>query len=441
MQTRKLLIFSGLLTGALGTLGACVGPKDSGITLISGSEGETGSGGAGTAGESAQGSAGSTPGSAGSTPGGSAGSTPGSAGSTPGSAGSAGGSTGTGGTTPGSAGTTTTGGGGATGTGGATMPTGMSAGCGKVPPASLTKEGAWSIIADGCKADGYTGMLSNPDPAPISIVGPDGMTYSRGFYMWVPTSYDSSKPTRVIYEAAGCTNNDSADTADCGGSSGFPYQNVDTTGNNDEQTIQVGLQYDPVRHGCYDDHDAMSNDFAFFPYLHKWVEDNFCVDLSHQFFSGYSSGSWLTNQMTCQFPDVLRGIVEATGGEPPQQPTCVTSGHPVAALFLHDINDTINTYAGILPACSRTLKMNGCTNTDCSKPTDTTVTSAYTPPMFTGGDGAPSSLNCRQFDGCPSTAPVVFCSTQIPGDNLADHYVTTGGNWIPKLFWNFFNKF
>jgi hypothetical protein len=440
MQTRQLLILSGLLTGAFGVLGACGGNKGTGIITIPGSAGESGSAGQ-------TGSAGTTTGSAGDTTG-SAGTTTGSAGDTTGSAGSvtgAAGVTGSAGTTTGSAGTTTGSAGagtaGSTGTAGTTTAT-MSAGCGMALPAGVTKKGDWVSIADGCKADGYTGGgLPNPDPAPISIKGPDGMTYDRGFYVLVPASYDNTKPTRVIYEGAGCTDNSSADTADCGGKSGFPYQNVDSVGNNGEQTIQVGLQYDPARHGCYDDQVSTSNDFAFFPYLHKWVEDNFCVDLKRQFFSGYSSGSWLANQMTCAFPDVLRGVVEATGGEPPAQPTCVTSGHPVASLFLHDTGDTINAFSGILPACTRILNLNGCATTSCSNPADTTVTTVYTPPTFVGGDSAPSSLKCRQFNGCPAAYPVVFCETTIPGDNLADHYVTTGGNWIPKLFWDFLSKF
>ncbi|HTA20933.1 MAG TPA: hypothetical protein VK989_16680, partial [Polyangia bacterium] len=263
----------------------------------------------------------------------------------------------------------------------------MSGGCGMQPPALLTGKGKWVIIADGAKADGYKGTLPNPDPAPVVVGG-----VSRGFYMWVPTGYDPSKPTRVIYEGAGCTSDGTDNTADAGGSSGFPYQNVDTTNNNGEQTIQVGIQYDPARGGCYDDQVATSNDFMFFPYLHKWVEDNFCVDLKRQFFSGYSSGSWLANQMTCAFPDVLRGVAEATGGEPPAQPTCVTSGHPVASMFLHDTGDTINSFMGILPACTRILNLNGCSTTSCANPADTTVTTAYTPPTFVQSDSAPGSL-------------------------------------------------
>jgi hypothetical protein len=317
---------------------------------------------------------------------------------------------------------------------------GMSSGCGKAAPALLTKKGAWVAIADGAMADGYTHALPNPDPAPVMIKGPDGTTVSRGFYMWVPANYDPSKPARIIYEGAGCTSDSKVDSAgaDIGASSGWPYQTYD--GANNEVTIQVGLQYDPARGGCYDDQNPMSNDFAFFPYLHQWVEQNFCVDLARQFFSGYSSGSWLANQMTCEFPDVLRGVVEATGGEPPQ-PTCMTN-KPVAALFLHDVNDTINSFAGILPACTRVLGNNGCSTTSCSNPADTTVTTVYNAPTFAGSDGAPSSLKCRQFNGCPQNYPVVFCETTIPGDDLAHHFIPDIGKpWIPKLFFDFISKF
>jgi hypothetical protein len=356
-----------------------------------------------------------------------------------------GGTAGAGGAT-GSGGVTMAGASGSLGTGGAAgaaggEPTSQSSGCGKAPPAALTSTGKWVVIADGAKADGYTGGLPSPDPAPISVTGPDGKTYDRGFYVFVPTTYDQTKPTRVIYEGAGCTDTGMDDGEDAGGASGYPYQNVDATNAGGEVTIQVGIQYDPTRGGCYDDQNPMSNDFAFFPILHHWVEQSFCVDLKRQFFSGYNSGARLANQMTCAFPDVLRGVAETSGGEPSAQPTCVTSGHPVASIFLHNINDTVAPFAGSLPACSRILGLNGCSMTSCT-PSDTSVTTPYTPPTFSAEDGAPTSLSCRQFNGCPTDAPVVFCTISSSATAIRDDAPGgyPPGGWLPKLFWDFFSK-
>ena len=113
--------------------------------------------------------------------------------------------------------------------------------------------------------------------------------------------------------------------------------------------------YDPARTDfCYDDQNPQSNDFAFFPLLHKFVEDNFCVDLGHQVWSGYSSGSWVGNQFTCAFPDVLRGFVFATGEEPPMQPTCVETTRPPASSCTRSTIRTTR-YSGVLPGCARLL--------------------------------------------------------------------------------------
>jgi hypothetical protein len=455
MRTRQILMLSGLAAGAFGMLVGC-GAKDSGgITTLSGASGTSGSGtagsGSGTSGTNGSGSAGS--GASGTNGSGTAGSGSGTAGSGSGSAGSgASGTNGSGAAGSGAAGSGTAGSGaagagtagttgaagagtaGATGTG--AQPTGMSAGCNMAPPALVTL-GQWSVMASS--EDPKTLKAEPPNGPPAMMVkGPDGKTWPRGFYMLVPTNYDKSKPSRVIYEGAGC---DDYSTAG-GGKAGYDYHTIGVIKNAAEQTIQVGLMYDPARTDyCYDDQNPQSNDFAFFPLLHKFVEDNFCVDLGHQFWSGYSSGGWVGNQFTCAFPDVLRGFVFATGEEPPMQPTCV-SGHPTAGLFLHEIDDPYNAYTAVLPGCARLLTQNGCTTTTC-QPSNTALSDPYTPPKFTAGANPPPMMTCVQFKGCPASAPVVFCTTNglVQGNNKDPGHYIGAGSWIPELFSDFILKF
>jgi hypothetical protein len=311
---------------------------------------------------------------------------------------------------------------GAGGAGGSAARSGPSAGCGKALPQLVTL-GSWSNLAD---EKARAGM-----PPPVSIKGPDGTTVARGFDVWVPQTYDKNTPARVIYEAAAAS-----DTAELGGTSGYAYNTVDSASG--QPTILVGLDYSLYTGAqaavpSYDDLNPLSNDFAFFPFLHTFIENNFCVDLGRELFSGYRGGATLANQMTCAFPDVLRGVVEASGLEPPQQPTCVR-GHPTAGLFLHDLDDVVDPLATILPACSRLLAQNGCSTTSCN-PSDTSTSAAFATGPIPNAADPPSSLRCVQFDGCPAGAPVVLCISEVPA--RSDPYAP---RWVTQLFWNFLSE-
>ncbi len=74
---------------------------------------------------------------------------------------------------------------------------------------------------------------------------------------------------------------------------------------------------------------------------------------------GYSSGSWLANQLTCIRADVLRGAGTVTGGES-SNGKC---GGPVARIFIHDKDDTTNVISGSERARDRQLTQNSCDKT------------------------------------------------------------------------------
>jgi hypothetical protein len=247
----------------------------------------------------------------------------------------------------------------------------------------------------------------------------------RGYWVLVPETYDPSTPYRLIFEGSECGDQDPTHT----GADGYEYQTVD-----DGQAIQVGLNADPDNlDNCYDDQNPYSNDFSFFPWLKSQIENELCIDTTKEFISGYSSGAFLANQFGCAFPGELRGQVLVSGGEPGTtltgggQPTCVDK--PIAAMFVHDLSDADNPYAEILPACERTLKQNGCLQTDCSHPVDGGGLQPYALPS---GVMPPigATVTCSQFTGCPDSYPVVFCTT----GNLR-HFPDTP--WILPAFWDF----
>jgi len=293
---------------------------------------------------------------------------------------------------------------------------GPSAGCGK---AWTHATGAWVEVA---------GPAAHKNPPPLeplmSITGPSD-TEDRGYWVFVPKNYDPTKPYKVIYSGAGCDDPDIYNA----GKDGYPYQTV-----NMDSAIQVGLDYDThsVVPLCYDNRNDKSNDFAFMPKLMEKIQTDFCVDTSHQFFSGYSSGGWVAQQFNCAFPAKFRGMVSVTGSEPMAQPACDPA--PVALFHIHDIGDSGNTYQSFIPGCTRVLKQNKCTVTDCSDPQSATLTTPYTLPA---GVAVPQGTMCRQFNGCPADYPVVFCTTHLP--TTANRHGDQR-EWAIPAFWDFMSK-
>jgi hypothetical protein len=276
------------------------------------------------------------------------------------------------------------------------------------------------------------GPATHTNPAPlgplVTISGPASQySEDRGYWVFVPKNYDPNKADgyKVIYSGVGCDDPDRYHS----GKTGYQYQK-----NDNDDAIQVGLDYDThsFTPQCYDNRNPKSNDFTFMPWLMNEIEKDFCVDLNHQFFSGFSSGGWVAQQFNCAFPTKFRGMVSTTGSEPADQPMC--NPGPVALFHIHDINDAGNTYASFLPGCTRVLKQNGCTVTDCRDPQSDTLTSPYTLPPDAMPNGTPT---CRQFNGCPADYPVVFCTTHLP--NTLDRHGAQPELAVPA-FWDFVSK-
>jgi hypothetical protein len=327
-----------------------------------------------------------------------------------------------------------------------------SAGCGK-PWAGMT--GVWVAQPTGCPIcstaagnscptccqplpgfdnQGTSACQAIPPGSTVPATATSGSPEYRGWWVYVPTGYDPSKPYTVIYNGAG------ADDPNWfhAGADGLGYWNVDSG-----QAILVGLDYDTYtwNPGSYDNENPNSNDFIFMPWLMTEIEDTFCVDTTREWMSGYAEGATLAQQFDCAFPGKLRGEVMVAGWEPgsqtdpytevtpkPALPTCHSA--PTAAFFVHDIDDTDNPYNSILPGCSRILQQNGCSNTTCD-PFDTTLTTPY--PVPAGVNLATSNGTCVKFSGCPDEYPVVFCTTNYP----PDHHSNDQNMGIATLFWEF----
>ncbi len=216
---------------------------------------------------------------------------------------------------------------------------------------------------------------------------------SRDYDVHLPTGYDSSKAYPVIMLLHGCGSY----------KNNVPMEGV--AGNDAILLRGEGSRND----GCWMD----GADTADMEYIDAMLEDintRFCADTSRVFAVGYSSGSWVVNQLSCVRTDVFRGLASVTGGEPP---IGQCSGDPTARIFIHDANDNTNQIAWSREARDRMLDANECD----------------APPMTTPYDPNP----CVSYDGCDEDNPLVWCQTTGQGHNRQD-------NFAPGVFWNFFKS-
>jgi hypothetical protein len=306
-----------------------------------------------------------------------------------------------------------------------------SPGCGASPWNGPT--GQWVSQPPCCDPSsnnqGTSACQAIPPASTVPAQATKGSPEYRSWHVYVPSNYDPSKPTRVVYAGNQCDVD-------------WSLPDEVTYNYNDVQlgnAILVDLDYDVYSiPGCYDVEDPQSNDFSFFPWLQSQIESQFCVDMNQEFFSGYSLGAALGQQLNCAFPDNLRGFVLYKGYEPGALPGVPGAQHspcvdqPTAALFVQSTGDLGDPYAAILPGCARVLAQNGCTTTICD-PSNATLTMPYPVPPGVTLPGA--DAGCVQFNGCPANYPVVFCTVST------DSRGGPGTEWgITKLFWDFMDR-
>lgn len=213
---------------------------------------------------------------------------------------------------------------------------------------------------------------------------------NRPYSVRLPTGYDPARAYPVIVLLHGCGS----------GTNNVPMEKV--TGADAILARGTGSAADT----CWDT-SATGPDVAFFDAIVTDVKARFCAD-EHRFFAvGYSSGSWLVNQLTCIRADVLRGAASVTGGESANG----KCGGPVARIFIHDTTDTTNQISGSIKARDRQLTQNSCDKAAAAVPVD------------------PSP--CTLYQGCAAGYPVEWCQTSGNAHGRQDSFA-------PGTFWNFF---
>jgi poly(3-hydroxybutyrate) depolymerase len=156
------------------------------------------------------------------------------------------------------------------------------------------------------------------------------------------------------------------------------------------------------------------------------IQAKYCTDASRVFVSGYSSGAWLSNVLSCAVGDRIRATGTAAGG----LTKSITDGYKcppsaTAGVFYSGQNDTTNpadkkdangVQIGVFAARDRLIAANGC-----------------------DADGSETWANadiCKIWKKGCETSPVIFCVG--PGDG---HGKGDGNfNISNKAFWDFWSS-
>lgn len=213
---------------------------------------------------------------------------------------------------------------------------------------------------------------------------------NRPYSVRLPSNYDPTRAYPVIVLLHGCG----------GGTNNVPMEKA--TGSDAILVRGTGS----ASGTCWDT-SPTGKDVAFFDSMVADVKTRFCADESRVFVVGYSSGSWLVNQLTCIRGDVVRAGASVTGGESASG----KCGGPVARIFIHDTTDTTNVISGSEKARDRHLTQNMCDKAAAPVAVD------------------PSP--CKLYQGCKAGYPVEWCQTTGNAHGRQD-------NFAPSTFWNFF---
>jgi len=224
-----------------------------------------------------------------------------------------------------------------------------------------------------------------------TVPGVDAKWQARNYYVYLPTGYDPNRAYTTVFVGPGCG---------ATGDMGIPISQA--SGDN---AIVVGLDPDPTAEGrpCFDSESYPDPEEPYFNETLKEVEAKYCVDKSHLFVEGFSSGSWLTNLIGCVDGDIIRGQGNASGCMQGAHPTCKG---PIAFMGAHDLGDPANSYQCGVDNRDRIVKLNGCSNQ--TMPYDPGPNITVKPPV---------TVSCVQYVGCKPGYPVVWCTTTNLGHN------------------------
>lgn len=252
---------------------------------------------------------------------------------------------------------------------------------------------------------------------------------NREFWITLPKNYDNKKPYKILF-ANHCMGSNAEDftnhTPDADHPS--PYygqQNLDKEGN----YIFVAPRGDtdnknPWRVGDNKDH-------IFFGELLTLMEDNYCIDTSRVFVTGFSFGSMYSNSLAQVFQHRVRAVVTYAVADwniyIPQN-----AGKPIAWMDVHGTDDNLCSYNRLNSSITRILKNNGPGGTDVSSEVNTMT-------KHSGQSGQPHV--CYDFKKVDPRFPVRVCTWKGGHQWTANDNGNWAQSWVPEDVRKFIEQF
>ena len=260
---------------------------------------------------------------------------------------------------------------------------------GTEPSDGGTPDGGGTVGAPSSVGTGGCGQVGVPTGMQSKTTKVAGK--SRRYQLFVPTAYDGSRPTRLVFVFHGLG------------------------GDGDQIRSYFGFEADAAGQALFVYPDGLAqaqaggatawalDDVAFFDAMVSEISASHCVDSARIFAAGHSYGAYMSNLIGCERGDVVRAIAPVSGG--------IIAGKckgGVAAWLAHGSNDlTVDQSEGVA-ARDHWIAANGCSAT--SKPT--------------------SPSPCVTYDGCSTDHPVTWCSF------AGGHYPLP--TFTKRAIWDFF---
>ena len=251
----------------------------------------------------------------------------------------------------------------------------------------------------------------------------------REYFITLPKNYDNKKPYKLLF-AMHCMGSNAEDFVHHSPDQDHPspyygQQKLDTEGN----YIFVSPRGDT---------DGMpwsmssDKDHVFIDQLLTTLEENYCIDTSRVFMTGFSFGAMVTNSIAQDMQDRLRAVaVYATADYNIYLPK--NKGLPIAWMAVHGKNDGTCQYnLALTSALPRILKNNGKADADGNF----TDASAEKPKEV----GVSGHL-CYDFTTVDERFPVKFCSWNGPHQWTAFDNGNWQNTWVPEEVHKFFEQF
>ena len=252
---------------------------------------------------------------------------------------------------------------------------------------------------------------------------------NREYFLTLPKNYDNKKPYKLLF-AMHCMGSNAEDFVHHNPDQDHPspyygQQKLDTEGN----YIFVSPRGDT---------DGMpwsvssDKDHRFIDQLLTTLEENYCIDTSRVFMTGFSFGAMVTNSMAQDMQDRLRAVaVYATADYNIYLPK--NKGLPIAWMAVHGKNDGTCQYNRARDsALKRILKNNGKADADGNF-TDASAEK----PKEVGGSGH----LCYDFTTVDERFPVKFCSWNGQHQWTAYDNGNWQSTWVPEEVHKFFEQF